>query len=795
MKRWLAWPKLPKLILYSLAALFIAAWYVPQISAERYREPIHAGLENALGRKVEIRGAVQFRLLPVPGFTISDVTIGEDPAIGPEPIAYVHTLRGRPRLSALLGGPLEFASVDLEDTSVNLTRVVLAGNDGPASGVRWNFSSLLRPKLLAAFPSVHMLGGRVNFKFGDTKSVFYLLHTDVDLWPPATPDAAWTLRVNAEPARTDRPSRGFGRFVARGEWQPEKALVTLDVKLEKSELGDMVTLFRGQESDLHGHIWGNAHLAGPLQRVGIAGNLQLDDIHGWNQTPPGGSAWPVALSGAIDIPGQTVDIRATTQLTRDGRQAPLDVRCRVTSYLARPRWGVTAIFSQLPVAPLVGIARNMGLEIPPDVTLDGVAQGAVGYSMPEGKPRLDGQVQLANSTLSVAGTPPLRVSNADLQFGGSAITLAPASLANEAGEVATVSGSFDMELRKLELTLGSDEMAVASLRRQAALAGIPVLGLATSGTWSGALHYSSLARLGAWSGDLRLRDADIPLEGFAQPLHVVAADATLNSAGLVTKKLSFSAAGAEGQGDYRYEIGAARPHKFRVSLAHADGAALEKLLLPTLHRGSFLSSTLGIGKTPEPDWLRFMHADGTIQCAALDLGGKVITKLKMRVLWDGAQVRLAGLQGALQEAVFNGTATVSLAARQPQYELTGSVAGFPWRAGKLDAEGTVSTSGTGSELLSNMKSAGLFRGRNIQVTGEVTGGDVWERMEGSFEWPRLKLPHLVITTAGGTFAGSAETRSDGQTVLRATDGTRQIQATGALLSGEVMKLTFSSRPN
>ncbi|MES1257703.1 MAG: hypothetical protein ABUS51_04705, partial [Acidobacteriota bacterium] len=76
-KRWLTWPKL---LLYSVAFLLLAAWYVPKISAARYREPIRAGLENALGRKVEI-GEVKFQLLPVPGFTVSHVNIGEDPAI------------------------------------------------------------------------------------------------------------------------------------------------------------------------------------------------------------------------------------------------------------------------------------------------------------------------------------------------------------------------------------------------------------------------------------------------------------------------------------------------------------------------------------------------------------------------------------------------------------------------------------------------------------------------------------------------------------------------------------------
>ena len=55
--------------------------------------------------------------------------------------------------------------------------------------MRWNFT-LLASKTggggaantggatsHTAFPAIHMSGGRINFKFGDTKSIFYLLDT------------------------------------------------------------------------------------------------------------------------------------------------------------------------------------------------------------------------------------------------------------------------------------------------------------------------------------------------------------------------------------------------------------------------------------------------------------------------------------------------------------------------------------------------------------------------------------------------------------------------------------------
>ena len=153
-----------------------------------------------------------------------------------------------------------------------------------------------------------------------------------------------------------------------------------------------------------------------------------------------------AVGGAIDANGQVIEIRATTA----GEQPPIDLRYRVSDYLGRPRWGVTAIFSKLPMSPLLGLARNLGLSIPEDLRFDGTAQGAVGYSVPEGIPRMDGEVRIADSMLAVAGTPPLKVPGADLQFAGSSITLAPAAITNVGNETATLEASYDTASQKLE---------------------------------------------------------------------------------------------------------------------------------------------------------------------------------------------------------------------------------------------------------------------------------------------------------------------------------------------------------
>src|SRR5579872_7479772 len=107
MKKWRIW--FPVIL-----ALLAAAFYVPRISAGRYRDSVRTALEKGLGRKVDFSD-VRFRVLPTPGIIITNVIIGEDPAIGAEPFAYVNELFAVPRITSLFGGPLAFASIDLGD--------------------------------------------------------------------------------------------------------------------------------------------------------------------------------------------------------------------------------------------------------------------------------------------------------------------------------------------------------------------------------------------------------------------------------------------------------------------------------------------------------------------------------------------------------------------------------------------------------------------------------------------------------------------------------------------------------
>ena len=67
-----------------LVLILIAGLMLPRVNTDRYRGRIQAALEAALGRKVTF-GKVHFNLFTGPGFTLRDVSVAEDPALGVNP--------------------------------------------------------------------------------------------------------------------------------------------------------------------------------------------------------------------------------------------------------------------------------------------------------------------------------------------------------------------------------------------------------------------------------------------------------------------------------------------------------------------------------------------------------------------------------------------------------------------------------------------------------------------------------------------------------------------------------------
>jgi hypothetical protein len=352
-------------------------------------------------------------------------------------------------------------------------------------------------------------------------------------------------------------------------------------------------------------------------------------------------------------------------------------------------------------------------------------------------------------------------------------------------ENARMRARYDFSDRTLTAALASEGMNLAATRKAIAVAQVPLLSDATSGVWSGEVGYGPRG----WSGDLNIRDADIAFEAFSAPIHVISADATLAGKSMTIRKLNANVGNIEAQGEYRYDDGADNPHRFRLTVAQADAQDLEKLLQPALRRGSLLNYAFNFGRVPQPDWLRNMRAAGTIQFNSLDLGGAVWTRVRANVDWNATQVTLTGLEGQAAAAALKGEAHIDLSQRDPSYELTGTLAGFVWHGGVLSAEGRVTAAGNGKDVLTNMRGEGTFRGRSI----DLTPLDRYRAIQGTFAWtgrgPRLSINELKLESDAGTLTGEAEMQDNGVVVLKATDGSRQVTASGALMRGEQLKIT------
>ena len=267
------------------AVLVLAAGVIaPFVRADRFSARIREALEQALDRQVEIAGPVRFRLFRRPGFSVGNVIIHDDPAMGLEPFAYVTSLEAGVRLSSLWHRRLEFSNLRLVEPSVNLVKS-RAGS--------WNYPPLLdrafgpSPADGAAMPAIQVRSGRLNFKFGDTKSVFYFSNADVDVSPSSGSEPALRLRFSGEPARTDRLAQGFGAMSGGGRLilsREGENRVELNVRLQRSAIAEVLTLLRGRWMGLEGFVASEARLEGPVSNVEITGRI-FPSTTIWTKSP------------------------------------------------------------------------------------------------------------------------------------------------------------------------------------------------------------------------------------------------------------------------------------------------------------------------------------------------------------------------------------------------------------------------------------------------------------------------------------------------------------------------------
>jgi hypothetical protein len=103
--------------------------------------------------------------------------------------------------------------------------------------------------------------------------------------------------------------------------------------------------------------------------------------------------------------------------------------------------------------------------------------------------------------------------------------------------------------------------------------------------------------------------------------------------------------------------------------------------------------------------------------------------------------------------------------------------GLGWMGGNWSGRTTLETSGTGRELLRNLRLNGTFKAHSVVLAAETEARDV----SGSYAFamqgklPTFRFSDMILTLGDASFKGQGETGADGRVHLDFSDGQNQMR--------------------
>jgi AsmA family len=772
--------RLRRILWSTFAAVLVFGFVAPFFPADWLRPRIEAALEAALNRGVHISG-VRLNLFTGPGFTVKNVLIDDDPAAGIEPFAHVESMQARVSLFGLLAGHLAFSSLRLSSPSVNLVRMA----SGP-----WNVEPLLDRASHGgsgrrrAVPDIQIRDGRLNFKFGDNKSVFYISDADVDVYPNESGEVV--IRFSGAPARTDRASQDFGLLSARGLLRSSgngAGRLNLGIHLERTAISEVMRLFNGRDLGVHGFAIANATVTGPLARLEVAGDLNISDVHRWDLMPTIGQGWTLKYRGLLNLAAHQLDLET---LPAEGQSQAVSLKLRLVDYLAAPKWAVNFLFRGLPAQSLLETARHLGAPLPPQVEVEGKINGGIGYSNEGG---LEGQLAVEDASLKFPDAEAVEFDSAPILLSKNRITLAPATVRMGNGQAAEIEGQYAIDDSYAALRISTRQLTIAEVQSSAAqilkAAPIPVLEQLRHGTWKGWIGFNRVGdQAGVWSGEYDLQNASMAIPGLSSPVHFTSGSVEMKGGQIRISRIQGHAGPVDFDGDYRFAPGARLSERLHLRIPRLQLADLEQLMLPTLRREEgFLARTFGLRSAPAPKWLEQRNLDAAVEVGDLLHDDMSLGAFQAHLAWNGLTVQLSDIQGQLDDMRATGTLTVNLAQALPSYQFTGSLENFDYRDGELNVDGELTSNGIGQDLILNLRSQGMFEGREISLGADSQVGEIRGayRIAPGLNLPRVLLSNLEVTQGEETLYGQGSVQPDGRVVLDLASGPKQVRLTGSLL--------------
>lgn len=400
-------------------SLVLLALLPPLISVNRYQHRISTSIGASLGRPVHF-DQVSLNLLPLPGLTITNFVVDEDPAFGTEPIIRANTVKATLRVSSMWRRRVEFSRISFTEPSVNLV------HDGRS---KWNFEGILlqaanietaptaQPEAggIPRFPYIEATGARLNLKQGVEKTPFSLSEADFALWLPDP--RAWKMRIQGRPARTDTSVSDTGSLQVEATLGRTGSLESVPLDLQAAwrgaPLGEVSRLFIARDLGFRGDMTATANVHGDLSHNSLEAHLQISRLRRSDFVPEQAVSLDLECAGtATQMFHAIADLRCTWLLPNsDG--ATLALAGSIPDLLQPGLADIQIGTSQLPATVLLNWLRVASSRIPPSLSATGLLSGSVSHSI-EDRPAWVGQATIPELRLSGAGLDPVPLVIADV---------------------------------------------------------------------------------------------------------------------------------------------------------------------------------------------------------------------------------------------------------------------------------------------------------------------------------------------------------------------------------------------
>ncbi len=361
-----------------VAALLVLLIVPPLVSIGRYKKRITAMISESFGRPVRL-SSVKLRLLPWPGFVLTDLTVAEDPAYGSEPVLHADTVKASIRLLPLWSGHIEIGSVSVDDASLNVVH---------AAPGKWNLDPLFRTAAAKAgpaggparrFPYLEATNSRINFKNGAEKLPFSLIDTDLSFWQESPGE--WRVRLRGQPARTDvsldLADTGIVRLEASIHRAPELHLMPLHADLDwrEAQLGQLSRLLIGSDPGWRGDLTGELHLDGTPDAAHVTARLRAAGVHRAEFAPASPLDFDANCGFVYHYGRRAVDNLACNSPLGDGT---LRLTGNLPGTNAAPN--LTLELDRISMGAGLAILRTLRSGINPDLQATGTVSGKLIYS-------------------------------------------------------------------------------------------------------------------------------------------------------------------------------------------------------------------------------------------------------------------------------------------------------------------------------------------------------------------------------------------------------------------------------